>query len=30
MESCLRLAEAMLRSGVEKKDFDFLQESGPG
>jgi len=30
MESCLRLAEAMLRLGVEKKDFDFLQESGPG
>lgn len=27
MESCLHLAEAMLRRGVEEKDLSFLQES---
>jgi putative aminopeptidase FrvX len=26
MESCLRLAEAMLRGGIEEKELDFLQE----
>jgi endoglucanase len=30
MESCLKLTEAMLRRGVEKKDLNFLREDIPG
>ena len=30
MESCLKLTEAMLRQGVEKKDLSFLREDVPG
>jgi hypothetical protein len=30
MESCLKLAEAMLRQGVATKDLNFLREDIPG